>query len=578
MILAVAGTQAMGLAFPLAMAIVGLLIILTLSYEQTIHAYPGGGGAYIVSRDNLGEIPALIAGAALLTDYILTVSVSISSGVAQIVSAYPVLFSYRALIAVALVLFIMLINLRGVKESGIAFSIPTYFFLVMMFLTAGVGLFMYATGSLGEVQDPPHFEVEVLHPITLFLILRAFSNGTTSLTGVEAISNGISAFKEPRSHNAGVTLIWMSVILGSLLLAITFLAVHIGAVPSEFETVISQLTRTVYGGRNFMYIGTVLGTTLILVMAANTAYADFPRLSALVAADGFLPRQLAFKGSRLVYSYGITSLALIASGLIMVFNASVSALIPLYAIGVFLSFTLSQAGMAHRWWKMGHIQPGTEKVERGSTLHHDPRWFGKMVVNSVGSFATCIVMLIFAVTKFGQGAFVVLILIPILVGVFLVIHRHYSMLASRLSLEHYGEPPPYMGRHRVIVPVSNVHQGTLAALRYAHMLSDDVTAVHVSIEPGETEKVQRKWGTWGKATRLVILDSPYRLFLEPLLGYIEEIISTRQANETITIVVPQFIPSKRVFNALHMQTADMLRKELLSKPGVVVTDVPYQIP
>ncbi len=578
MILAVAGTQAMGYAFPLAMAIVGLLIILTLSYEQTIHAYPGGGGAYIVSRDNLGEIPALVAGAALLTDYILTVSVSISSGVAQIVSAYPVLFPYRAPIAVALVLFIMLINLRGVKESGIAFSIPTYFFLVMMFLTAGVGLFMYATGSLGVVLDPPHFEVEVLHPITLFLILRAFSNGTTSLTGVEAISNGISAFKEPRSHNAGITLIWMSVILGSLLLAITFLAVHIGAVPSEFETVISQLTRTVYGSRNFMYIGTVLGTTLILVMAANTAYADFPRLSALVAADGFLPRQLAFKGSRLVYSYGIISLAMIASGLIVVFNASVSALIPLYAIGVFLSFTLSQAGMAHRWWKMGHIQPGAEIVERGSTLHHDPRWSGKMVVNSVGSFATCIVMLIFAVTKFGEGAWVVLILIPTLVGVFLVIHRHYRMLASRLSLENYGEPPPYMGRHRVIVPVSNVHQGTLAALRYAHMLSDDVTAVHVSMEPGETEKVQKKWGTWGKATRLVIVDSPYRLFLEPLLGYIEEIISTRQPNETITIVVPQFVPSKRVFNALHMQTADMLRKELLSKPGVVITDVPYQIP
>jgi hypothetical protein len=578
MILAVAGTQAMGYAFPLAMAIVGLLIILTLSYEQTIHAYPGGGGAYIVSRDNLGEIPALIAGAALLTDYILTVSVSISSGVAQIVSAYPVLFSYRAPLAVMLVLFIMLINLRGVKESGFAFSIPTYFFLVMMFLTAGIGLFLYATGSLGVVQDPPHFELNVLQPITLFLILRAFSNGTTSLTGVEAISNGISAFKEPRSHNAGITLIWMSVILGSLLLAITFLSVHIGAVPSEFETVISQLTRTVYGGRNFMYIGTILGTTLILVMAANTAYADFPRLSALVAADGFLPRQLAFKGSRLVYSYGIISLAMIASGLIMVFNASVSALIPLYAIGVFLSFTLSQAGMTHRWWKMGHIQPGAEKVERGSTLHYDPRWFGKMVVNSVGSFATCIVMLIFAVTKFGEGAWVVLILIPSLVGVFLVIHRHYRMLASRLSLENYGEPPPYTGRHRVIVPVSNVHQGTLAALRYAHMLSDDVTAVHVSIEPGETEKVQQKWGTWGQATRLVILDSPYRLFLEPLLGYIEEIISTRQANETITIVVPQFVPSKRVFNALHMQTADMLRKELLSKPGVVITDVPYQIP
>jgi len=577
MILAVAGTQALGYAFPLAMAIVVLLVILTLSYEQTIHAYPGGGGAYIVSRDNLGEIRSLVAGASLLTDYILTVSVSVSSGVAQIVSAYPVLFDYRAVIAVALVMFIMLINLRGVKESGATFAIPTYFFLVMMFVTTGIGLFRYATGSLGVVVDPPHFEVNVLHPITLFLILRAFSNGTTSLTGVEAISNGIMAFKEPRSKNAGTTLIWMSGILGTLLLGITFLAVHIGAMPSEAETVISQLARTVYNGRNFIYVATLLGTTFILVMAANTAFADFPRLSALVAIDGFLPRQLAFKGSRLVYSYGIVSLALIASGLILLFNASVSGLIPLYAIGVFLSFTLSQAGMSHRWWKIGRLKPGAELIERGSTLHHDPHWLIKMIVNSVGSLATGMVMMIFAVTKFTEGAWVVLILIPMLVVVFLFIHKHYFTMAARLSLENYGEPPPYTGRHRVIVPISNVHQGTLAALRYARMLSDDITVVHVSTEPAETEKVQKKWGTWGKGTRLVIVDSPYRLFLEPLLAYIEEIIANRQQNETITIVVPQFVPSKRVYNVLHMQTADLLRKELLSKPGVVITDVPYQI-
>jgi amino acid transporter len=577
MILAVAGTQAMGYAFPLAMAIVVLLIILTLSYEQTIHAYPSGGGAYIVSRDNLGEIPALIAGAALLTDYILTVSVSISSGVAQIVSAYPALFSYRALIAVALVLFIMLINLRGVKESGLAFSIPTYFFLVMMFITAGVGLYMYATGSLGVVLDPPHFEVEVLHPITLFLILRAFSNGTTSLTGVEAISNGISAFKEPRSHNAGITLIWMSVILGSLLLAITFLAVHIGAVPSEFETVISQLTRTVYGGRSFMYIGTVLGTTLILVMAANTAFADFPRLGALVSADGFLPRQLAFKGSRLVYSYGITSLALIASALILVFNASVSALIPLYAIGVFLSFTLSQAGMTHRWWKIGHVKPGAEKAERGSTLRHDPRWVVKMVVNSVGAVATSLVMMIFAVTKFTEGAWVVLILIPVLVVVFWMIHRHYRNLAQKLSLDNFGVIPPHTIRHRVIMPVSGVHQGTLAALRYARMLSDDVTAVHVVIEPADAEKVRAKWETWGEGVRMVLLDSPYRLFIEPILGYISDIADKRQPGETITVVVPEFVSENRLSSVLHTNTANILREQLKNQHGIVITNVPYHV-
>jgi len=577
MILAVAGTAAMGYAFPLAIGIVGLLIILTLSYEQTIHAYSGGGGAYIVSRDNLGEIPALVAGAALLTDYVLTVSVSISSGVAQIVSAYPALFSYRALIAVILVLFIMLINLRGVKESGITFAIPTYFFLIMMFLATGIGLFRYATGSLGSVIAPPHFEVDVLHPITLFLILRAFSNGTTSLTGVEAISNGITAFKEPRSHNAGATLVWMAGILGTLLLGVTFLAVHIGAVPSEAETVISQLTRTVYGGRNLLYVATILGTTLILVMAANTAFADFPRLGALVAGDGFLPRHLTFKGSRLVYSYGIVTLALIASALILLFNASVSALIPLYAIGVFLSFTLSQTGMARRWWKIGRLHPGMEMTERGSTLRHDRHWLIKMIVNGVGAFATGIVMIVFAVTKFTEGAYLVLILLPLLIGAFLLIHRHYRGLANRLSLEEFGGPPPQATRHRVILPLSGVHQGSLEALRYARLLSDDVTAVHISIDPAETEKVQKKWEMWGEGTRLVIVDSPYRLFLEPLLAYLEEIISRRQLNETITIVVPEFVPSERWHNFLHMQTAKLLRSELLSKPGVVVTNVPYQV-
>jgi len=579
-ILAAAGTIAFGYAFPISIAIVILLAIVSLSYEQTIHAYPDGGGAYIVSRDNLGEFPALTAAAALLMDYILTVSVSIASGVAQIVSAYPELFQYRIAIAIACVLFVMLINLRGVKESGAAFAIPTYFFIVLMFLTVSIGIFRYFTGTLGLVIDPPTLEHlgETVSVVTPFLLLHAFSSGTAALTGVEAISNGITAFKEPRSRNAGITLIWMAVILGSLFLGISFLTTHIGAVPSEAETVISQLARTIFNGRGTLYLGVITGTTVILIMAANTAFADFPRLSAMAAKDGFLPRQLTYRGSRLVYSYGIITLAIIASLLIISFQASVTRLIPLYAIGVFLSFTLSQAGMARRWWKIGHLPPGVEIKERGSTIRYEKNWQFKMVVNGFGSLCTAVVMCVFAVTKFEDGAYIVLFLMPLLIGLFSMIHRHYSGVASRLSLEHYGEPPPYTGRHRVIVPVSNVHQGTLAALRYAHMLSDDVTAVHVSMDPDETEKVQRKWQTWGKSTRLVVVASPYRLFLEPLLGYIEEIIATRQSNETITIVVPQFVPSKRIFNALHMQTADMLRKELLSKPGVVITDVPYQIP
>lgn len=577
LILAVAGTQAMGLAFPLVLGIVVLLFILTMSYEQTIHAYPNGGGSYIVSRDNLGQIPALVAGAALLTDYILTVSVSISSGVAQIVSAYPVLFEYRAVLAVTFVMFIMVINLRGVKESGVAFSIPTYFFLVMMFITSGLGLFFYFSGRLGVVIDPPVFEMGVIQPITLFLILRAFSNGTTSLTGIEAISDGIMAFKSPRSRNAGITLIWMASILGTLFLAISFLSIHIGAVPSESETVISQMARTVFGGRNIAYIATILGTTLILVMAANTAFADFPRLSAIVAGDGFLPRQLTFKGSRLVYSYGIVSLALIASSLIIIFNASVSGLIPLYAIGVFLSFTLSQSGMALRWRKIGQLKPGEEKVEHGSTLHYDKNWRLKMTINSIGAASTFIVMMVFAVTKFLEGAWVVLILIPTLVAVFWMIHRHYKTVASALSLDNFGTIPPHTIRHRVIMPVSGVHQGTLAALRYARMLSDDVTAVHVVIEPADAEKVRAKWETWGGGVRLVLLDSPYRLFIEPILTYISDIVGIRQPGETITVVVPEFVSNNQFASGLHTNTANILRNQLRNTQGVVITNIPYHV-
>ena len=577
-VLTVAGTAAFGYVFPISIAIVILLMIVTISYEQTIHAYPGGGGAYIVSRDNLGESYAQVAGAALLMDYILTVAVSISSGVAQIVSAFPALDPYRVHIAVTAVFLIMLINLRGVKESGSAFAVPTYFFVVMMFITVGVGLFRYVTGSLGTVIDPP--EINLAHtvaPITAFLLLHAFANGTTALTGVEAISNGITAFKEPRSRNAGITLIWMSVILGTLFISISFLTGKIGGVFSEEETIISQLARTIYDGRGTMYLATLTATTVILLMAANTAFADFPRLSALAAADGFLPRQLTFRGSRLVYSNGIVTLSVIASILIIIFKASVTLLIPLYAIGVFLSFTLSQFGMSLRWRKIGRLKGGEQIVEPGSVLRHDKKWRFKMFVNGFGAICTAIVMVVFAVTKFSDGAWIVLIIIPLLVSMFFTIHRHYKDLASHLTLDKFKGMPARQTRHRVIMPVSGVHQGTLDALHYAKLLSDDVTAVHVSIDDVESEKVQKKWKTWGEGTRLVVLDSPFRLFIEPLLGYIEEIIENRQPNETVTIVVPQFMPSKRWHNALHMRTADVLRQELLSRHGVVVTDVPYHV-
>ncbi|MFN8411105.1 MAG: APC family permease [Anaerolineales bacterium] len=577
-VIAGAGAIAYGYLFPISLAIITLLAIVTISYEQTIHAYPGGGGAYIVARDNLGELPAQTAGAALLTDYILTVSVSVSAGVAQIVSAYPDLFPYRVVIAVIAVLLIMLINLRGVKESGTAFAVPTYFFVVLMVFTVGYGIFRYFTGSLGMVIDPPHFEAKhILSVITPFILLHAFANGTTALTGVEAISNGITAFKEPRSKNAGVTLIWMSLILGSLFLGLSFLTGKVHAVFSEEETVISQLARTIYDGRGIPYLMLITGTTIILIMAANTAFADFPRLGALHANDGFLPRQLTYRGSRLVYSRGIVTLAVIASILIIIFQASVTRLIPLYAIGVFLSFTLSQAGMARRWWKIGHLKEGVEIVEPGSVLRYEKGWQYRMLINGFGSLCTAVVMVVFAVTKFAEGAWVVLILTPVLVAIFFSIHHHYKGLAKKLSLENVGVIPPHTIRHRVIMPVSGVHQGTLAALRYARMLSDDITAVHVTIEPAEAEKVRQKWETWGEGIRMVMLDSPYRLFLEPMLAYIADIAEHRQPGETITIVVPEFVSQSRITAALHTNTADLLRSQLKRQHGIVIINVPYHV-
>jgi len=577
-IIAGAGTIAYGYLFPISLGIITLLTIVTISYEQTIHAYPGGGGAYIVARDNLGELPAQTAGAALLTDYILTVSVSISSGVAQIISAYPVLIPYRIWLAVIAVFFIMLINLRGVKESGKAFAIPTYFFVLIMAGTVIFGIFRYFTGSLGLVVDPPHFEAgHVISVLTPFILLHAFANGTTALTGVEAISNGITAFKEPRSRNAGITLIWMSLILGTFFLALSFLTSQVHPVFSEDETVISQLARTIFDGRGILYLMLITGTTVILIMAANTAFADFPRLGALHAGDGFLPRQLTYRGSRLVYSRGIVTLAIISSLLIIIFQASVTRLIPLYAIGVFLSFTLSQTGMARRWWKIGHLADGVEIVEPGSTLRYERGWQYRMVINGFGAICTAIVMVVFAATKFREGAWVVLILTPVLVTIFFSIHHHYKRLAKKLSLDNFGENAPHKTRHRVIMPIGGVHQGTLAALHYARLLSDDITAVHVSIEPAESEKVQMKWEKWGQGVRMVMLNSPYRLLLEPLLEYINDIALQRQPGETMTIVVPEFISENHITGTLHMNTAELLRSQLKRQRGIVIINVPYQI-
>ncbi|HET7747613.1 MAG TPA: APC family permease [Vicinamibacteria bacterium] len=556
-VLAAGGVAAFAYSMPIAAAIVVLLAVVTISYEQIIHAYPNGGGAYIVARDNLGTRPAQVAAAALLTDYILTVSVSISSGVAQLASAYPALFEHRVAIAVVMVVVIMIVNLRGVRESGMVFAVPSYFFIFMMYGTLGVGLVRTFLGRLSPVPDPPPLHMGEAHAIGAFLILHAFSNGTTALTGTEAISNGITAFREPRSRNAGVTLLWMAAILASMFLGITFLAGAVHAIPSEAETVISQIGRAAFGGRNVLYLMLIGATTLILVMAANTAYNGFPRLSALLAGDGYLPRQLTYRGSRLVFSRGIMALAAIAALLIVAFEASVTQLIPLYAIGVFLSFTLAQAGMTKRWRTV-----------------RTPGWRLKMFTNAFGALMTAAVTIIFAVTKFTEGAWVVLIIIPVLVALFHAIHAHYRDLAGQLSLDDYGAPPRVL-RHRVVLPISGVHRGTVAALRYALALSDDITAVYVTTDAEKTARITERWGLWGNGVRLVVIDSPYRTLLEPLLDYVERIADQRQSNETLTIVVPQFVPRRWWHQLLHAQTAVMLRLALLWRPGVVITSVPY---
>lgn len=574
-ILALAGSGVLGISMPIALGIAALLVIVTVSYEQTIHAYPGGGGAYIVARDNLGESPAQVAGAALLTDYILTVSVSISSGVAQIASAFPALNPYRVPIAVSMIALMTVVNLRGVKESGRAFAIPTYFFLGMAFLTLAVGLFRYFTGALPQVSGVEPMAVDTLQPLTLFLILRAFSSGCAALTGIEAISNGITAFKEPRTHNAGVTLIWMSGILTTLFVGFTFLANRAGAVPSHTDTVVSQLARVIYGG-GFFYLATVVATTIILIMAANTSFADFPRLAALQAGDGFLPKQLTFRGSRLVFSYGIVLLAVAASVLIVLFKAQTTSLIPLYAIGVFMSFTLSQTGMTIRWWRSSRLKPG-ERIQRiGSTLEHDPKWRAKMAINAFGAVCTFVVMIVFAVTKFVDGAYIVVALIPTLVFVFFRIHHHYRHVAGQLSLEKFGAPPR-IRRHRVLVPIGGVHRGVVHALRYARSLSEDVTALYVSVDPVETDKLRSKWELWGDGVRLKVIDSPYRVLIEKILEYVDQVELERQPHEMLTIVVPRFIPEHPAYDALHAQTARALRWALLGRKGIVVAEVPYHL-
>ncbi|NWF70755.1 MAG: APC family permease [Chloroflexi bacterium] len=573
--------QFLGISLPIALAIALLIAIVTISYRQTIHAYPNGGGAYIVSRDNFGEVPAQVAGAALLTDYILTVAVSISSGVAQITSLFSELLPFKVHIAVAVIGLMTLVNLRGVKESGRVFAVPTYFFLGTMFLTIGVGLARYFGGSLAII-DPT--TVEALHHSELppeagialvFLVLRAFSSGCTALTGIEAISNGIQAFKEPKSHNAATTLTWMSAILISLFIGITFLANQIQAIPSHSETIISQLGRAVYGDGSVMHFIVLAATALILLMAANTAYADFPRLAALQAGDGFLPRQLTYRGGRLVFSWGIVGLSLAAALLVIIGNASVTALIPLYAVGVFLSFTMSQSGMVRRYQRIGRMKPG-EKVRGVETdLEYDPHWRFHLAISAIGAVCTFVVMVVFAVTKFVHGAWFIILLIPSLVFVFFRIHDHYKRVAKALSLA--GRPVDKEARDvQTLILIDDVHAETARLVNFAKSLKHPWHAVHIGVNPEKAEKVKSKWEQRIGEGEFVVIPSPFRLLAEPITDYILQ-LQAEKPGSYVHVIMGHLAMDTFWEQTLHQNSAFIFNLSLSRLEHVVVTTVPFQI-
>jgi amino acid transporter len=573
--LAGSGAAVLGISIPIAIAIAVLLVIVTVSYRQTIFAYPKGGGAYIVARDNFGELPAQIAGAALLTDYILTVAVSISSGVAQITSAFPGLLNYKVEIAVAVIFLMTIVNLRGVKESGQIFAVPTYFFLGTMAFTLVVAAFKFFTGSLGVVTDVEAMHRTALDSLTVFLILRAFSSGCTALTGIEAISNGITAFKAPSSKNAATTLMWMSSILITLFLGITLVAHQIGALPSETETVISQIARTVYGKDSIFYLLMLAGTALILLMAANTSYADFPRLAALQAGDGFLPRQLTIRGGRLVFSWGIVVLAVFASLLVIVASANTTTLIPLYAVGVFMSFTLSQAGMVVRARKIGKLKPGEVVKGLETDLEYDPHWRKHMLVSAIGAVCTFVVMIVFAVTKFASGAWVIVLLIPTLVWIFFRIHHHYRSVAKALSWD--SSPPELTTRSvQTLILIDDVHAETVRLVNFAKSLGHPWQAVHVAISPEKAEQVKKKWLQRIGEGDLVIIESPYRLLAEPIQDYIHQ-VQTKYPGCYVHIIMGHLAMDTFWGQALHQNTALIFNVALSHMDRVVVTTVPYQI-
>ncbi len=568
---AIFGAGVLGWSWWVALGIVGLLLVLNISYRQTIHAYPTGGGAYLVAKDNLGEMAAQTAGASLLIDYILTVAVSISAGVSAVTSAFPSLEAHRVFLALAIIAFIALMNLRGVKESGLVFSVPTYGFVLCILALLAKGFWNVAMGHEAVVKVAVHLD-STSKLAAVWLFARAFSAGCTALTGVEAISNGVTAFKEPVAHNAAKTMTWMVVILGTMFLGITYLTNHYGLTyhPDAPETLLSQLTRSILGGseqgfRKVAYLTTTGFTMAILAVAANTAYADFPRLAALHARDGFLPRQFTSQGDRLVFSNGILILSAAAGVLVILFGAKEDHLMPLYAVGVFLGFTISQTGMVRRWFRL-----------KGKG------WHLKALVNGLGAVTTLVVMLVIAVTRFTHGAWIVIVLVPLMVMTFFNIHRHYIRVKSILAGSRADFFSPR--KNRVVVLVSGIHSGVVQSLNYAKLIAErgDVEAITVDFpdEHGRDSaalvRLQADWPRYCEGIPLRALRSPYRKIVEPI---VEELDRMRRAEPeyTITVILPEFVTGHWWANILHNQTAFRLKGTLLMKPKTVVISIPYHL-
>lgn len=559
--LVVAGAAGLSLAFPIGIAITGLLVLVALSYFQTIHGYPSGGGSYTVAKENLGTLPGLVAAAALMLDYVLTAAVSLTAGVEALASAFPALWPYRVELALFMLAVIAMLNLRGLQETGTAMAVPVYLFLFTFLPILAWGalrLIREGMGSLASVAPP------ATEPLTAFLILHTFASGCTALTGIEAISNGVPAFQPPEARNAGRTLIAMATLMAVLFAGSIGLTQAFAVIPRPDETILSALARRVLGNSP-AYILVQVSTLLILAVAANTSFADFPRVAAILARDGFLPRQLMSLGDRLVYSNGIVLLAIAAAGLILFFGGETHALIPLFAVGAFLAFTLSQAGMVVHW---------TRERSRG--------WVAKAFLNGLGALATALALLVIAVSKFLEGAWITLLTIPILVGGFLKVRAHYQEVARELSLR--GLPPSLEipPRPRVVIPISGVHRGVVDAVNFARSIAREVTAVYVELEPGSGEQVRRKWEHWWPDVPLVVLPSPYRSVVGPLLEFLDETDRQHNDGQQAVILLPEFVPARWWHNLLHNQTAWLLKAALLYRRRRlgfqrVIIDIPYHL-